>query len=305
MVKKPTVTIGIPAYNEEKNITSILSDLKEQKLSAGINLAKVVVLSDASCDKTFEMAKRFDWDLLEVKANRIRKGKFANVVCLFNYAKKHRSDIFVSIDADLRLDTPSSLNKLISGLLLKKAAIASGNTMPNNPNTRVEKIAYFGTKVWNNIFLSSKKPLNYYKATDQYIAFNLKLIQNITSINAEYAFDHYYFLICQKQNRKFELIQTAKATYHLPKSFSDYRKQMRRFLLSDRKTAKDFGNDFLKEYRLVTPKDKILSATSLLLEEPINALGYIFIQILLKIEVTLFCKTTVVMWDSVKTTKFK
>ena len=56
--KKLTVTIGIPAYNEEKNIGRLLRALLRQKTN-GLSIKKIIVISDASTDKTSQIVRGF------------------------------------------------------------------------------------------------------------------------------------------------------------------------------------------------------------------------------------------------------
>ena len=57
-MKKTTVAICVPAYNEEKNIEKILSGLLLQKTKFVI-INKIVVVSSASTDKTDEIVSQF------------------------------------------------------------------------------------------------------------------------------------------------------------------------------------------------------------------------------------------------------
>jgi len=54
MKKLITVSIGIPAYNEEANIGKLLSSLIKQK-EAGFIIKEIIVVSDQSTDKTDEI----------------------------------------------------------------------------------------------------------------------------------------------------------------------------------------------------------------------------------------------------------
>ena len=51
MVKKQTVTIGIPAYNEEQNIGVLLSKLLAQK-QIHYKLKEILIYLDGSIDHT-------------------------------------------------------------------------------------------------------------------------------------------------------------------------------------------------------------------------------------------------------------
>ena len=54
--KKPTVTVALSAYNEEKNIKSFLESVLSQREESYV-LKEIWVYSDVSTDKTVEIAK--------------------------------------------------------------------------------------------------------------------------------------------------------------------------------------------------------------------------------------------------------
>ena len=51
-----TLTVGIPAYNEEANIIQLIDDILKQEYD-GLELMKVIVSSDASTDSTDELVR--------------------------------------------------------------------------------------------------------------------------------------------------------------------------------------------------------------------------------------------------------
>ena len=55
--RKPTVTIGIPAYNESANIGRLINDVLGQKQNH-FRLAKIIVVSDCSSDATVSIVKK-------------------------------------------------------------------------------------------------------------------------------------------------------------------------------------------------------------------------------------------------------
>jgi glycosyltransferase involved in cell wall biosynthesis len=70
---KPTVTIGIPAFNEEANIAHILKALLKQDTSKYI-LEKIIVSSDASEDNTNAIVKSLKSPLIDLIENTKRDG---------------------------------------------------------------------------------------------------------------------------------------------------------------------------------------------------------------------------------------
>ena len=86
----PKIFIIVPAYNEEKNINQVLSDLTN-------NYNNIVVVDDCSTDQTANLVRKFPVTLLEHQINR---GQGASLETGNQYALEHQADIIVHFDAD-------------------------------------------------------------------------------------------------------------------------------------------------------------------------------------------------------------
>jgi len=84
------ITIGIPAYNEEKNIAKII--LKLQKISE-----KIIVCNDGSTDLTSKIAEKMGAIVINHSKNL---GYGAGIRSIFLKAKEMDSDVLVTFDAD-------------------------------------------------------------------------------------------------------------------------------------------------------------------------------------------------------------
>ena len=84
------VIIGIPAYNEEKNIAGIITKVKKYADS-------IIVCDDGSTDLTKEISEELGAIVISHSKNR---GYGAAINSLFLKAKELESDIFVTFDAD-------------------------------------------------------------------------------------------------------------------------------------------------------------------------------------------------------------
>ena len=84
------VTIGIPAYNEEKNIAKIITKLKKITDS-------IIVCDDGSSDMTSEIAKNLGVIVISHKKNM---GYGAAIRTIFEKSAEIGSDILVTFDAD-------------------------------------------------------------------------------------------------------------------------------------------------------------------------------------------------------------
>jgi len=84
------ITIGIPAYNEEKNIASIITKLKKITNS-------IIVCDDGSSDMTSEISKNLGVVVISHKKNM---GYGAAINSIFQKSKEMKSDLLVTFDAD-------------------------------------------------------------------------------------------------------------------------------------------------------------------------------------------------------------
>ncbi len=100
-MKKPTLSIVIPVYNEEGNVKLLLERISMAMKSAGIKY-EVVFIDDHSTDKTVEIIKSlstsYPLSLLKKKKGMAR-GKASSLLAGFAFAK---ADVITMIDADLQ-----------------------------------------------------------------------------------------------------------------------------------------------------------------------------------------------------------
>lgn len=104
-----TVTVVIPAYNEETRIGDTL-----QAVKALDNVAKIIVVNDGSTDKTAEVVRRSNIDLIDLQENVGKGGAMNNVLPYIE------TDIAVFLDADLG-SSASEASKIIVPLLNEEA----------------------------------------------------------------------------------------------------------------------------------------------------------------------------------------
>ena len=114
--EKPLVVIGIPAYNEERSIATVVLDAQKY---ADV----VVVCDDGSSDSTGEIAERLG---AIVVRHDVNKGYGAAVQSLFKETKRVSADILVTLDGDGQHDV-SKTSLLIQPILDDKADVVIGS----------------------------------------------------------------------------------------------------------------------------------------------------------------------------------
>jgi glycosyltransferase involved in cell wall biosynthesis len=161
------IVIGIPAYNEEKNIAGILVKLK--KITQDI-----IVCDDGSNDQTAKIAEELGAIVISHERNL---GYGAGIRTIFLKAKEIKADVLVTFDADGQ-HRIEDLNSVIEPIKNNEADIVIGSRFLNDGN-KVPKYREIGIKTITVITNSSiGKKLS--DSQSGFRAYNRKVLENIT-----------------------------------------------------------------------------------------------------------------------------
>lgn len=125
-----SVSICVPAYNEEKNIRHILEALLKQKVSQ-IHINKIVVISSGSTDKTAEITEELQKNSNKIILIRekVRAGKAA---AINKFLKVANEDVIVIESADT-IPKKDTIEKLCRPFIHdKKIGMTGGAPFPVN-----------------------------------------------------------------------------------------------------------------------------------------------------------------------------
>lgn len=129
------IVIGIPAYNEEKSIASIILRLK--KITD-----KIIVCNDGSTDLTGDIASKLGAIVVNHEKNL---GYGSAIRSLFQKAKELDAEILVTFDADGQHRT-ADINAVIEPILKEHADIVIGSRFLDKDDA-VPEYRKFGIKV--------------------------------------------------------------------------------------------------------------------------------------------------------------
>ena len=128
------IIIGIPAFNEEKNIAAIIIQLKKK-------YDDILICDDGSSDMTQTIASSLG--ALVVRHNK-NLGYGAAIKTIFNEAKKLNGDILVTFDADGQHEI-SEIDSVLKPIIENKAEIVIGSRFLGNTKD-LPKYRKFGIK---------------------------------------------------------------------------------------------------------------------------------------------------------------
>ncbi len=136
MMKKnwPTISVIIPAYNEEENLKSLLPSIKKQTYPK--SKIEYLLIDDGSTDNSIELAKKYGLKVKRVNTHDVELNKGIGM-----YAAK--GEFVYWIDADMEIISKNFFELLVRPLMEDKKLIASF--------TKEFAIETIGTKAGNSV----------------------------------------------------------------------------------------------------------------------------------------------------------
>ena len=161
------ITVGIPAYNEEKNIAKIIVKLKKM-------VDQILVCDDGSTDSTCAIAESLGVTVIKHPEN---SGYGMAIRSIFLKAREINADLLVTIDADGQHKI-EDINKIIKPIVDGRADISIGSRFLKEDNN-TPGYRKLGVKVITKVTNSSLSE----KVTDAqsgFRAYNNKVLQSLT-----------------------------------------------------------------------------------------------------------------------------
>lgn len=246
MKTKQSVTICIPAYNEEENLKRLIPALLKQKNST-YTLSKILIVSDGSTDNTLNIVKSFNNKRLVLIDGKERKGLAFRQNQLLSQAN---SDIIVLLNADIVIVDLTYIEKLITPIAKHEADMTSSSLMETQPRNFFEKSLYLSMQMKKSIFQKFKNGNNVYTCRGPARAFT-KDLYSILRFPSAIGEDAYSYLFTVYHGFRFKAITDIKVYYTLPSNYKDHKRQSARFLYSRSNFVAEFGENFVNnEYKI-------------------------------------------------------
>ena len=140
------ITVGIPAYNEEKNIASIIVKLKKI-------VDTIIVCNDGSNDSTSEIAKNLGVIVIDHSKNL---GYGAGIHSIFRKAREINSDVLVTIDADGQ-HRIEDIKKVVEPIEKGEADLIIGSRFLGTTQKQIPEYRKIGIKLITKVTNSSLK----------------------------------------------------------------------------------------------------------------------------------------------------
>lgn len=224
-MSKPSITIGVPAYNEGQNIANLLQDLLAQE-KFGFEISQIVVSSDGSSDNTVAECKKINSKTIKVIANPDRQGINRGLNQIINFSD---SEILVLIDADVRIKDSQFISKLVLPIITKRADQTSARLTPTNPHNFFQSILHASVLAKNIVFESINDGNNLFTCHGPCRAMSRRFYTQL-EFKDIVGNDMYSYLECIRLGFTYQYVRDTECFYTLPDNFSDHKKQSSRFI---------------------------------------------------------------------------
>ena len=194
-----TIIVGIPAFNEEKNIAKILSkvfDLTD----------KIIVCDDGSSDTTGPISKKMGAIVVTHPKNL---GYGASIRSIFEKAKELDGEVLVTFDADGQ-HRVKDIPKVVEPILKNEADMVIGSRFLNEENP-IPKYRKLGIKAITKLANTSTDK----KLTDSqsgFRAYNKKIFDKI--IPSEYGMGVSTEILIKVNKAKFRIVEVPIAVLY-------------------------------------------------------------------------------------------
>lgn len=278
---RPTLSIGIPAYNEEGNIENLLKSLLSQKREL-FKLEKIYVVSDMSTDKTDKIVIRISKKnkIVELIVKDGRSGKATSLNLIY---RLNKSDFVMAMDADLLFEKDCDIDLMMKEILKDKNLNYVGpRHVPVPSDSIMGKFAVVSYLSFEDAVLKLNDGNNFFSSMGVYLLTKKfsKTIQYPRNTQADQTI--LYGLATKKNKNAFKLVKNARVYFRGVSTFSDWRLLGTRSVIGDiRNTAEILGEEIYEIYRMPR-KLFVFSLLKWFIRDPFNTLGSVIMNIYIR-----------------------
>jgi poly-beta-1,6-N-acetyl-D-glucosamine synthase len=275
MTKKISVSVGIPAYNEEQNIKQLLTALLRQK-QEGFVLREIVVVSDGSTDGTEEQVRLVSdprirlISLSENTGLALAQNKILDTVT---------GDVLVLLDADIIPGNQNLLREIIKPFQINaQLGMIGADTVSAYSGSWFESVIEFSHDFKQRIYKRINSGDTIYLCHGRARAFVRAFYSELRwpAVNAE---DAYSYLTCKQAGFQFEFAPLACVVFRSPGTFFDYAKQSHRFHLGKVRLSQLFPSRLVKNSFYIPIRAWLSVLVWACLRHPLLITNYILIVV--------------------------
>lgn len=298
-MKKPSVTIGICAYNEAQNIRNALRSVLRQKCRS-FRLRKILVICDGSIDGTPDIVRRLQQKhpIISLKYHRERLGKTARLNELY---EKNTGDYLFTLDGDVVLGTDREIEIVLDVARKTHAHVVAAHQIPCNVRGFVRRILYANHCLWTEVRMRVNGG-NYIQNLQGSATLLRHDFTRTMRYPAGFVTDAGYLYILASRMNTFAFSPENKVLYQPLGTLRDWIRLNHRIVSKQYRLEQAFGSDIAE---LCEPpfKAKVLGISIAIRKDPIFTLIALILCYSFKL-IMRFQKPTVTgLWPTLTSTK--
>jgi glycosyltransferase involved in cell wall biosynthesis len=255
-IHKPTLTVGIPAYNEAANIRQLVLALLNQVLSSA-TLDEIIVVTDGCTDNTVEQIKSINDHRIKIIERSERQGL---VVGQNEIIRQASGDILVLLDGDVLPKGSLFLETIIQPILADPdVGMVGADTTCAAPKTFIERVIAESHSIKSAMYRTIHSGNNIYLCHGRARAFSRRFYESLVW-PIQHPEDSYSYLYCVQKHFKFVYLPTAQVIFRSPQNLADHLRQSLRFVHGRSQLIDSFPSGFAqREYAI--PFFKIITTS--------------------------------------------
>lgn len=282
--RKHSVTIGIPAFNEEKNIGLLLKNILRQNQTSW-KLDQIIVCSDGSTDRTNSIVQSFHEKLIKLIINPVRSGQSLSQNKII---KNTKSDILVVLNADILPTDKNFITNIIHPIQFNNnVGLVSSKITAIPADNLFGEIIRFSHECKQLLFEKMEKRNPIYLCNGRARAFSKAFYKSLVfpKVISEDAFS---YLQAKRMGFSFAYQPLASISFAPCLTFDDHYLQSSRFFNSQEELNQLFDHITVKnEYHI--PRTKSIPVIIIsVLKNPLKSILYagIVLAVLIKKELS-------------------
>jgi glycosyltransferase involved in cell wall biosynthesis len=278
----PTVSIGIPAYNEEQNIEKLLRALLSQSQRYYL-LEKVVVVCDGCTDQTVPIVQKLQkkYPIIHLLDSQSRGGKSQALNSIYDSVN---SDFLLTLDADILPAQSTFLDNLVNYAQRHPDALVVGpRHLPRQQQNFWGKCAVVSYKTIETAFFQLRHGRN------MYAIMSATLIRQPIYKRLRYPYgvmadQCYLYAYTESQSiGSFHFVLTSQVWFSPVTTLADWRLLASRSTTGDRRdVVKHFGAQVIS-HNIVSKKSVWFSYYWWFLQDPLHTVGSLCLNIFIRL----------------------
>lgn len=301
-MKKNTLTIGIPAYNEEANIQRLLASIFNQQMKS-VRLESIILVCDGCTDNTVKILRLLNikYKILNIITSNKRTGKATALNKIYTMSQ---SDFLLTMDADVIFHGTNNIeymaNKLINN---PKLNMVGPDHIPTKTKTLFGNFSRISGITIREAVAKFNNGNNFYSCMAA--EFMKKRFYKSFTFPKDTLSDQCYVYGKSIEHglSGYEFVPQAKVIFGVAQTFHDWRVSSIRSTIGDKEDAiQHFGNKILPLYTI--PKTLyFLTLLKWFLKSPIYSTGSIIMNIYIRL-FPYHKPEKVSVWEVVKSSKY-